>query len=177
MENKKMKSIRALFVSLLITFASFSFVDAQTVNVETDLPDEFGPSLGAYKIKSFVQKPREFQNFDRLFFDHLRNEDMDNPKTDNKNRVRVKGGFILTDGTDFKFKDGYPTKTNGGYYQKLEFRSVELNGISYAFGGNFLEEKLYEYGSYTLIKGVLTKYTNGIKIASREFPFHKYTEH
>jgi len=78
-------------------------------------------------------------------------------------------GFELNNGKRLRFKTLTVKRDN------FSFSTVELGGVSYAFSGKFLKGGVYSAGdlddTIPVLKGTLTKFRNGQKVAEANLTF------
>lgn len=171
------KFILLIFL-ILISGAMSGKVFAQD---RIDLPESLGRSVGIYQI-NLKNKPSGFENFEYFFLEEFPNQDTNNPERDSDSKVFIRGKVRTNDGKVLKFKKASIKiiKINDeDYYQDIEFETVKVGGISYQFKGKFSDVLIQEKGGvtdFTDIRGTLTKYKNGEKIAEIFLPFFQNAE-
>ena len=166
--------------SVLVGFAlsSASFSQVTSHQEETALPESIRGCLGIYEI-NLNNKPREFKNFQSFQLEEFSGQDPDDLRPNSKGIVSISGKVKLVDNTKVRFATASVTEIKNGeqrYYKEVQFRTSVTKGVSYKFEGAFLENTILEERGYTVIKGRITKYEKGRKIASMELPFTKNAE-
>ena len=114
-----------------------------------------------------LNKYKELKEFKNFEIRELPDQDIDNPQADKNGRTIVDGALRTSKDDIYNFKKVFLRKRTNGEYQYFEFETMEVKGISYKFKGKFLEHIVQDVkkGDYTYIRGNLSKYKNGKKIA------------
>jgi hypothetical protein len=160
----------ALFLLLLLT--------NMPAQQQPDLTDNLVRYLGFYVFNYAKCKPPMFEKFRWISIEQFPGQDIDAPKAD-KNGYTVIGGYLETiDDERLTFKRATLRKNSEGKYEEFEFETEKIGGVHYAFRGNFLKRSVNDGGTFTNMRGNLTKYKQGEIVGHIVMaPFSKHTEH
>ncbi len=124
----------------------------------------------------FGGKWQGFEEFKSFYITEFSNQNIDNPEVNKAGKTFIDGEVETTDGAIFKFKKAFLKIRKSGEYEYFEFETREVKGVSYKFTGKFLEREIQEVkvGSYTKVRGILSKYKNRKNIFSAEIPFTEF---
>lgn len=168
------------FVILVsVIFSGFLFPKSIKAQEETDLSKSLPRYLGFYTRNTYGKNPQELEEFKSFVIEEFSNQDIDNPEIDKNGKTFIDGELETTNGTIYKFEKAFLKARKSGEYEYFEFKTVMVEDVSYDFTGKFLEREVQEVkgGSYTKVRGVLSKYKNGEKLACAEISFAEYATH
>lgn len=145
---------------------------------ETDLTDNLVRYLGFYVFNVPTCKPPRFEDVRWIHISPLSNEDVNEPKVDDKGTTRISGYLETTSDVKYWFVEASLTKNKDGNFQGLRFVTEQRNGVSFSFAGDFLDRTISEGGQYTFFRGSLSKLKdNKLSAYTPILPFSKYESH
>ncbi|MCA1633797.1 MAG: hypothetical protein LC802_08780 [Acidobacteria bacterium] len=149
--------------------------------------------FGPFKING--DRPKDFEKFDYFILgykeeDDARKDNRDALAPDVQGSVSVRGLLVTTRGAQLDFEtvkliepvadteapaDNSPA--NGAAAARpitLSFTTVESEGVSYAFRGQYLSDPVEECGAYTHLRGVLSMYRGGQLVAEEKVSLNRF---
>ena len=135
---------------------------------------EAGTYLNYYEING--RKPKGFEDFRNFQLFEPRGQDSENLKRDSNGNLIVTGRVSRSGRSPLLFDTALLIMGKNNVIQGLSFSTKKRKGVQYIFNGKFLEQPVQEVrgGSYTELRGVLTKYERGRKVAEFELPFRVF---
>ena len=159
----------ALLLSLTIQPAVIN--SSATAAALTQMSYEPGVYLSPYRTKK--APPPELGEFASFTLKELPEQEGKELVIDSAGNVPISGRLYTTDGLVYNFTTAKLIKGKKGYEQ-LTFTTEKLGGVRYTFKGEYLEDSEEEQGQYITLKGVLTKYRDGQKVASSSLGFYQW---
>jgi hypothetical protein len=132
---------------------------------------EPGVYLSPYRLNG--RPPQALEEFDSFYLERIagqKQEIIANRAGD----VPI-GGALHTKEGDYKFKSAMLIRGES-YYERLKFITATKNRVSYEFEGRYLENAEKVNGQYISLRGTLTKFRSGRKVATGKLSLYQWVK-
>jgi hypothetical protein len=179
------------FILLFGLSASAQAVKEEKLKTDSSRQVADTPStyFGPFRING--ERPKDFENFDFFILGYgdetdAARDNRDALVPDKQGAVAVRGEVVTVKGNELDFgsvrlietgsvttilKQGLPKRVLRAQPVTLSFETIEKSGVKYAFKGEYLDEPAEEAGSYTYLRGVLSKFKGGKLVAETKIGF------